>query len=84
MLFFLSIPSMLVVAAIMLANNIRNLDADNKIARKMLAILVGRSHAITILMLFFIRSYAWIIVLVLIGYLSSWALFILLSIRNTY
>lgn len=78
----LSIPSMLLVAAIMLANNIRDLEGDKKSGRKTLAILTGRTHAITILMFFFIISYVWIIGLVLIGYLTPWALLVLLSVRK--
>ena len=78
----LSIPSMLLVAAIMLANNIRDLEGDKKSGRKTLAILTGRDHAITILMLFFIVSYIWVIGLVLSGQLTAWALLILLSIRK--
>lgn len=78
----LSVPSVLLVAAIMMANNIRDLVGDKKSGRKTLAILVGRSNAITILMLFFIISYIWIIALILLGQLSFWALLVLLSIRK--
>lgn len=80
----LSIPSMLLVAAIMLANNIRDIEGDQRSGRKTLAILVGRSNAVTILMLFFLISYIWIIVLVIIGYLTPWALLILISARKPY
>lgn len=80
----LSIPSMLLVAAIMLANNIRDIEGDQRSGRKTLAILVGRSNAVTILMLFFLISYIWIIVLVIIGYLTPWALIILISARKPY
>ncbi len=76
----LSIPSMLLVAAIMMANNIRDLEGDKKSGRKTLAILVGRSNAITILMLFFLISYIWIILLVVFGQVTVWALLVLLSV----
>ena len=78
----LSIPSMLLVAAIMLANNIRDLEGDKEGGRKTLAILVGRSNAITILTLFFIISYLWIIALLIWTDLTPWVLLILLSIRK--
>lgn len=77
---FLSIPSMLLVAAIMMANNIRDLEGDKKSGRKTLAILTGRSHAITIQMMFFIVSYLWIIGLIIFGHLTPWALLVFLSI----
>lgn len=80
----LSIPSMLLVAAIMMANNIRDIVGDEKSGRKTLAILVKRPAAVTILMLFFLISYVWIIALVAIGFLTPWALLILLSARKPY
>ena len=76
----LSVPSMLLVAAIMMANNIRDLEGDKKSGRKTLAILTGRPSAITILMSFFIISYGWILALVIFTQLSPWALLIFLSI----
>ncbi len=78
----LSIPSMLLVGGIMLANNIRDIEGDTVGGRKTLAILVGRSNAITILLLFFLVSYSWIIALILFGHLTPWALLILLSVRK--
>lgn len=78
----LSIPSMLLVAGIMLANNIRDLEGDKEGGRKTLAILVGRYNAITILMLFFIISYGWIIAMILFGHLTPWALLVFLSVKK--
>lgn len=78
----LSIPSMLLVAAIMMANNIRDLESDKEGGRQTLAILVGRTNAIKILALFFIISYIWITALVIIGSLTPWALLIFLSIKK--
>ncbi len=78
----LSIPSMLLVAGIMLANNIRDLEGDKEGGRKTLAILVGRSNAITILLLFFIISYGWIVAMILFGHLTPWALLVFLSVKK--
>ncbi|MEK4404567.1 1,4-dihydroxy-2-naphthoate polyprenyltransferase [Sporosarcina sp. FSL K6-6792] len=78
----LSIPSMLLVAGIMLANNIRDLEGDKEGGRKTLAILVGRYNAITILMLFFIISYGWIIAMILFGHLTPWSLLVFLSVKK--
>ncbi|MBT2582592.1 1,4-dihydroxy-2-naphthoate polyprenyltransferase [Planococcus sp. ISL-109] len=76
----LAIPSTLLVAAIMMANNIRDMVGDEKSGRRTLAILAGRPAAVTIFMWFFILSYAWIILLVVLGTVSPWALLVLLSI----
>lgn len=78
----LSIPSVLLVAAIMLANNIRDIVGDQRSGRKTLAILVGRKNAVHILRSFFLISYVWIITLIVIGYLTPWALLILISIMK--
>ena len=78
----LSVPSVLLVAAIMMANNIRDLDGDKESGRKTLAILAGRSNAITILMLFFIISYCWIFTMIILGHLTPWAFLVFLSVRK--
>ncbi|WP_432360145.1 1,4-dihydroxy-2-naphthoate polyprenyltransferase [Sporosarcina sp. UB5] len=78
----ISIPSMLLVAAIMMSNNIRDIEGDTKGGRKTLAILVGRSNAITILAAFFIVSYCWIILLIVLSYLTPWGLLVFLSVRK--
>ena len=78
----LSIPSMLLVAAIMLSNNIRDLVEDKAGGRKTMALLVGRKHAINILLGLFVFSYLWILALVVIGEITPWALLVILSIKK--
>lgn len=53
----LSIPTSLLIAAILLANNIRDLDNDKENGRRTLAILVGKEKAIVVLASFFILAY---------------------------
>ncbi|MEK4230425.1 1,4-dihydroxy-2-naphthoate polyprenyltransferase [Solibacillus sp. FSL H8-0538] len=79
---FISVPSMILVGAIMLSNNIRDIVGDKDGGRKTMAILVGRHNAITVLATFFIVSYVWIIVLIIFNDLSPWALLIFLSIKK--
>ena len=45
----LSVPSMILVGAIMLSNNIRDIVGDTEGGRRTLAILVGRDNAISVL-----------------------------------
>lgn len=78
----LSVPSMILVGAIMLSNNIRDIVGDTEGGRKTMAILVGRHNAVYILSLFFIVSYLWIVGLVIIDDITYWALIVLLSIPN--
>ena len=76
----LAIPSTLLVAAIMMSNNIRDIVGDEESGRKTLAILVRRPAAVNILMSFFILAYAWIVVLVIVGMLTPLALLVFLSV----
>lgn len=78
----LSVPSTLLVAAIMMANNIRDLEGDKIGGRKTLAILVGRKNAIRIQTVFFIVSFTWIIGLALFTDLTLWSLLIILCIKK--
>ncbi|QUG42470.1 1,4-dihydroxy-2-naphthoate polyprenyltransferase [Psychrobacillus sp. INOP01] len=78
----LSVPSALLVAAIMLSNNIRDLVEDTAGGRKTMAILVGRKNAITILASYFVLSYLWIIGLVVLQVITPWSLLVLLSLKK--
>ena len=75
-----SIPIAILVGAILLANNIRDLDGDKKSGRKTLAILVGRLNAIRVLAAMFIISFVWMIGLVIMDFVSPWTLLVFLSI----
>ncbi|WP_409297078.1 1,4-dihydroxy-2-naphthoate polyprenyltransferase [Peribacillus sp. SCS-26] len=74
-----SIPVALLVGAINLANNIRDLEGDKDNGRKTLAILAGRRNAVIILGTMMAVSYVWIIALVASGFTSPWLLIVGLS-----
>ena len=76
----ISIPIMILIGAIMLSNNIRDLDGDKENGRKTVAILIGRKKAINLLAAMFTVSYVWIIALILFGGATPWLLLILISI----
>lgn len=75
-----SVPSFLLVGAILLANNIRDLDGDKEFGRKTLAILLGRKGAIRLLAGMFIVSFAWVVGLIIAGIVSPWLALVALSI----
>lgn len=75
----ISIPITILVGAILLSNNIRDLDGDKEFGRKTLAILLGRKNAIYLLAGMFIVSYAWVFVLMVMGYSSAWLAIVVLS-----
>jgi 1,4-dihydroxy-2-naphthoate octaprenyltransferase len=76
----LSIPTSILIGAILLANNIRDLDGDKENGRRTLAILVGRKNAIIILASMFAVSYLWAVALIIAGIASPWVLIVFLSI----
>lgn len=76
----LSIPVAILVGAINLSNNIRDLEEDRKGGRKTLAILLGTQKAVYLLASLFGIAYSWIIGLVVVGTLSPWSLLVFLSV----
>lgn len=77
---FVSIPVSILVGAILLANNIRDLDGDRENGRKTIAILLGRKYAIYFLASMFATAYGFVIVLVITGAVTPWMLISFLSI----
>jgi 1,4-dihydroxy-2-naphthoate octaprenyltransferase len=78
----ISIPLGILVGAINMSNNIRDIEEDTKGGRKTLAILLGREKGIIALAIAFAVSYLWIVVLVVIGYVSPWALVVFLTVKK--
>ncbi|MFD1020545.1 1,4-dihydroxy-2-naphthoate polyprenyltransferase [Thalassobacillus hwangdonensis] len=79
---WVSIPVAIFVGAILLANNIRDLDGDKKNGRKTIAILLGRKNAIYFLATMFVLAYGLTIVFIAVGMLPLWSLLTLLSIKK--
>lgn len=78
----ISVPIGILVGAINMSNNIRDIEEDIKGGRKTLPILLGRDKAVTTLAIALGVSYVWIVMLVLFGYISPWALLVFLGIRK--
>lgn len=76
----ISIPSLILVGAIMMSNNIRDREGDKLGGRHTLAILLGQEKAVLFMAGMFIFSYLWIIILILLDILSPWCLLTLVSI----
>ncbi|WPF79236.1 1,4-dihydroxy-2-naphthoate polyprenyltransferase [Bacillus velezensis] len=76
----ISIPIAILVGAINLSNNIRDIEEDKKGGRKTLAILMGHRGAVMILAASFAIAYIWIVGLVMMGYTSPWLFLVFLSV----
>ncbi|WP_282173537.1 1,4-dihydroxy-2-naphthoate polyprenyltransferase [Cytobacillus firmus] len=74
-----SFPILILVGAILLANNIRDLDGDKEFGRKTLAILLGKKGAINLLAGMFIVSYAWVFILIAMSIITPWLAIVVLS-----
>ncbi|MCF6408902.1 1,4-dihydroxy-2-naphthoate polyprenyltransferase [Pseudalkalibacillus salsuginis] len=76
----ISIPISILIGAILMANNIRDLEGDKERGRKTLAILLGHRRAVQFLGGMFAFSFAWILTMIFIGQASFWLLIVLISI----
>jgi 1,4-dihydroxy-2-naphthoate polyprenyltransferase len=76
----ISIPIMILVGAINLSNNIRDLDGDKENGRRTLAILLGKKNAVLFLASLFVVAYVWTFMLIPFGITSPWILIVVLSI----
>ncbi|MDY7043351.1 1,4-dihydroxy-2-naphthoate polyprenyltransferase [Virgibacillus sp. M23] len=68
-----SIPIALFIGAIMLSNNIRDLDNDKENGRKTLAILLGRKNAVRFLALMFIVAFITTATLIITDIFPLWS-----------
>lgn len=75
-----SVPTSILIGAILMANNIRDLDDDKRHGRRTLAIILGRNRATYGLASMFIVSYIWFLYLVFTSVVSPWALISFLSV----
>lgn len=78
----ISIPIVIFIGSLLLANNIRDLDGDKINGRKTLAILIGRQNAIRFLAALFIVAYGYTLILIITGTLPIWSLITFLSIKK--
>jgi len=77
----ISLPIAIFIGAILLSNNIRDLDNDKESGRKTIAILLGRKKAIQFLVLLFAIAYGLTCALIMNGILPLWSIITLLSIK---
>ncbi|MGG3572633.1 1,4-dihydroxy-2-naphthoate polyprenyltransferase [Bacillus gobiensis] len=83
-IFLISIPVSILIGAILLSNNIRDLEGDKENGRKTLAILVGRKRATDILAGFFLAANMLVVLFIALGILSPWTLLVLFSLVKSY
>lgn len=77
---WLSIPIAIFIGAIMMSNNIRDLDGDKENGRKTVAILLGRKNAVRFLAAMFMIAYFLTAVYIIAGVLPVWSVLAFLSV----
>ena len=75
-----SLPLFIMIGAILLANNIRDLDNDKESGRRTYAILVGRNNAIKTMAISFIIVYLLNVLFIITKYASWWNLLVFITI----
>lgn len=75
-----SLPLFIMIGAILLANNIRDLDNDKESGRRTYAILVGRNNAIKTMAISFIVAYLLNVLFIVTKYASWWNLLVFVTI----
>jgi len=78
--FWVSLPFGVLVALVLLANNIRDIDHDRRRGIRTLAILLGRRLGLNAYLLLVVLAYAGILVLAVTGVLTMWVLIIFASL----
>lgn len=79
-----SIPVSILIGAILMANNIRDRQGDQKHGRRTLAILLGHVNAVRFLAGMFAISYLWVLGLVILNYVSPWLLLVFASAPKAF
>ena len=75
-----SLPLFIMIGAILLANNIRDLDNDKESGRRTYAILVGRNNGIKTMAISFIIVYLLNVLFIVTKYTSWWNLLVFVTI----
>jgi 1,4-dihydroxy-2-naphthoate octaprenyltransferase len=75
-----SIPVAIFIGAIMLSNNIRDLDGDKKSGRKTIAILLGRKNAVVLLAAMFSAAFILTAIYIIAGTLPIWSMITFIAV----
>lgn len=76
----MSVPVSILIGAILLANNIRDLEGDRAKGRHTLAVLLDKINAIRLLQAMLAFSYLFVIAVVYLRLMTPWLLLVLLSL----
>ncbi len=77
---YISVPFGVLVALVLLANNIRDIAYDSRQGIKTIGILLGNRHSLFVYAGLILAAYVYVIFLVALGILSPWGLLVLFSL----
>ena len=78
----ISVPIGLLIGAILLGNNIRDMDQDRLGGRRTIAILLGREKGRILFASVFAATYLVVLILIALQLLTPWTLLVLLTIPS--
>lgn len=78
--FWVSLPFGILVALVLLANNIRDIEHDRRRSVKTLAILLGRRFGLHVYLLLMVLAYVGILLMAFSGTLTKWVLIIFVTL----
>ena len=79
-----AIPIGLLVALVLLANNIRDIEYDGSVDMKTVAVMMGRKSAITLYGAMLVATYLFVPLLILVGTLPIWSLISFLTLKDAW
>jgi 1,4-dihydroxy-2-naphthoate octaprenyltransferase len=79
-----SVPIGLLIGALLLGNNIRDLDHDIAGGRRTIAILLGKVGGRVLFAVVYAITYLIVLALIAVGQLTPWALLVLLTVPSAY
>ena len=84
LVFLVAVAPSIMIGAILMANNIRDIEEDRAHGRKTLAVIFGGEQAIRILTAMFLAAYLWVAGLAAFQQISPWTLLVFLSLPKSF
>jgi 1,4-dihydroxy-2-naphthoate octaprenyltransferase len=75
-----SVPFGVLVALVLFANNIRDIDHDKRVGIRTVAIALGRHRSLAAFTALMLSAYVYVVAAVALGALSAWSLLVFLSL----
>ncbi|SMB81685.1 1,4-dihydroxy-2-naphthoate prenyltransferase [Desulfonispora thiosulfatigenes DSM 11270] len=76
----ISVPTSILIGAILMANNLRDFDGDKEKGRRTLVIILGKINGIRFFTGMFVATYVFLLLLIFLNFASWWSMLVVLTI----